>query len=366
MRIEASAVALSGNRTYLEKYERSESLRIWTGNQRPDSEDRGKKAAPSSGAGALRIDTVDLSAGARQAQAMSQPEGADETFLRLTENDKLKIRLIEKLIEGLTGKKVKIRLLEEFKISRKQCDDPANAVSGLEQPNTRLIDETQHGWGIEYDYHESRYEREATTFSAQGIIRTADGEEIAFSADISMTREFMMEQNLSIRAGDARKIDPLVLNFGGNAAQLTTTRFSFDIDSDGTDEQIPFVAPGGGFLSLDSNGDGVINNGSELFGPTTGNGFGELSVHDADANGWIDENDPVFSRLRVWSRDGNGNQSLAALGQYGIGAIYLGHVSTPFSITGADNQSLGSVSTSGIFLKESGTAGVVQQIDLTV
>ena len=123
-----------------------------------------------------------------------------------------------------------------------------------------------------------------------------------------MTRVYVEQTDISLRLGDAvkQKKDPLVINFNGSAAQLTSTKFSFDIDTDGTTENISFAAPGSGFLALDKNHDGKINDGSELFGPASGNGFKELAAYDQDGNQWIDENDAVFSRLKVWSKDGEG------------------------------------------------------------
>ena len=72
---------------------------------------------------------------------------------------------------------------------------------------------------------------------------------------------------------------------------MVNTNFSFDLDSDGVKEDIPMIRPGSGFLALDLNKDGIINNGNELFGPHTGDGFVELSSYDKDTNNWIDEND---------------------------------------------------------------------------
>ncbi|MEA3469756.1 MAG: hypothetical protein U9R57_16250 [Thermodesulfobacteriota bacterium] len=43
-----------------------------------------------------------------------------------------------------------------------------------------------------------------------------------------------------------------------------------------------------------------INNGAELFGPTTGHGFQERAQYELDFIGWIDENDSIFSSLRIW------------------------------------------------------------------
>ena len=178
-----------------------------------------------------------------------------------------------------------------------------------------------------------------------------------------MSRSFITEQSINIREGDTLK-DPLVINFDGKATELTQTKFSFDIDADGQTDQISFVGSGSGFLALDKNGDGIINNGSELFGTQSGNGFSDLAAYDQDGNNWIDENDSIYNNLRIWSKDAEGNNTLVALGQKGTGAIYLGNISTPFSIKGTENNLQGQVRASGIFINENGTVGTIQQVDL--
>lgn len=162
------------------------------------------------------------------------------------------------------------------------------------------------------------------------------------------------------------KTDPLVINFDGTAAELTQTKFSFDLDSDGTQESISFAGPGAGFLTLDLNQDGIINSGAELFGPASGNGFVELAGYDQDSNGWIDENDAIYQKLRIWTKDADGNNQLFALGKKGIGAIYLGNAPTQFAIKDAANNLQGQVKSTGLFIRENGTAGTVQQVDLAV
>ncbi len=166
--------------------------------------------------------------------------------------------------------------------------------------------------------------------------------------------------------GDAVKKDPLVINFGGTAAQLTDAKFSFDLNADGKAEQISFVGAGSGFLALDKNGDGKIGNGGELFGPASGNGFQELAAYDQDKNGWIDENDAVYQKLQVWIKDAKGNDTLGALAQKNVGALYLGNIGTPFDIKNSQNQLDGQIKSSGVYLKEDGGAGTMQQIDLTI
>ncbi len=222
------------------------------------------------------------------------------------------------------------------------------------------------GYGLEYDYSSYHFESEKSTFSAQGVINTADGKTIDFSVELSMSREYMERQHISIREGDAVVKDPLVINYSGNAAELTETKFAFDLDADGNKEQISFVSPGSGFLAADFNGDNKVNDGSELFGPQSGDGFAELAKHDDDGNGWIDEGDTIYNKLRIWSKDNEGNDQLLALGKAGIGAIYLGNLNTEFSLKGSENQLLGEVVSSSIYLSEDGQAGTVQQINLVV
>ncbi|NTV90709.1 MAG: hypothetical protein HGA22_10200, partial [Clostridiales bacterium] len=222
------------------------------------------------------------------------------------------------------------------------------------------------GWGLEYDYHASHYEAQTMAFSADGTVKTADGREINFSLDLNMSRSFASREDISIRAGDAVKVDPLVINFSNNAPSLTQEKYSFDIDNDGDSDQRSFVSGGSGFLALDSNNDGVINNGSELFGPQSGNGFSDLASYDSDGNNWIDENDAVFDKLRIWSKDSSGNDQLVALGAQGVGAIYLGNVASAFSLKDSSNSLQGDIARSGIYLNENGSAGTIQHIDLAV
>ena len=198
-------------------------------------------------------------------------------------------------------------------------------------------------------------------------MRTSDGQEIRFDLSLTMSRSFHVESDTSLRLGDARKKqDPLVINFGGTAAQLTSQRFKFDLNADGNAEDINFVTGGSGFLAIDRNGDGKINNGSELFGTASGNGFADLALLDTDRNGWIDENDPAYAQLRVWTKDASGNDHLATLKQADIGALALASIGTPFDLKNGSNDLQGQIRSSGIFLHESGQAGTIQQVDLTV
>lgn len=271
-----------------------------------------------------------------------------------------KLTLLRRLVENLTGKKIELAKASDFQTETDPVEMPATAATQSDSAERNAV-----GWGLEYHYQHSYHESERTQFSAQGHVLTADGKTIDIHVSLSMSRSFTSRESIDIRAGDALK-DPLVLNFSGTAAQLEATDLHFDLDLDGTADQLQFVSSGSGFLALDKNRDGQVNDGSELFGPSTGDGFGELAAYDNDGNSWIDENDAIYNQLRIWERNSEGNFSLLALSARGVGAIYLDRVDTPFAVKDEQNQLQGEIRSSGLFLQENGLAGTVQQLDLVV
>ncbi|WP_373001620.1 hypothetical protein [Sulfurimonas sp.] len=205
-----------------------------------------------------------------------------------------------------------------------------------------------------------RYEEhEKLDFSTMGHIKTDKGD-FDINLNFSMSRSFMIENRIDIYSS----FDPLVINLDGDIPNLSTDTFSFDLDNDGEKDQISSLGSGSGFLALDKNLDGVINQGSELFGTLTGNGFGELSEYDMDGNHWIDENDSIFDKLRIWFKNGDDNEKeLVGLGEVGIGAIFLDSAASEFTYKTNTNQTLGEMKSCGMFLNEDGTCGNISQID---
>ena len=338
MKIVDTDVAMASRHTLSVRQETSESLLSWRGNRRPAA--AGETAATPA---------PQISEPGRAAEAADARSAAD--------NDPF-ILLLRTMIEWFTGEPVTIFDASQI--------DPAAAASTPPAGAPARQAAAPAGFGIEYDYHALREEFERTDFSATGIVRTADGKEIAFRLDLTMARHYREETNISVRAGDARRKDPLVINFAGNAAQLSNQRFRFDLDADGRADDVPLLGGGSGYLSLDLNANGRIDSGAELFGPASGSGFAELAHYDEDGNGWIDETDAVFNRLRVWTPEATGAGALTTLAARGVGALYLGRVDTAFELRGAANEDLGAVRDTGIYLTESGAAGSLQEIDLSV
>ena len=255
--------------------------------------------------------------------------------------------LVDAIIAAIQGKKGSENLAAE------DCLPKNEAALPTEPENGRRFE-----WHCRLS--ESFHETEKTSICGSGVVCTQDGRQIDFNFAVDLSREFKSEK-IYEEAGSVVLKDPLVINFNGKSSELTSERLSFDLNADGQREDIPGLASGSGFLVFDRNGNGQADDGSELFGALSGQGFNDLAQFDQDKNGWIDESDDAFSKLGVWS-----GKALSSLKERGVGALYTGAVDAPFSLKTDDNQLLGQIRAAGIYLSEAGEVGHMQQIDLAV
>jgi len=264
--------------------------------------------------------------------------------------------LIARMLEFISGNKTsQITDLREVLAT----DDAGITGQGVHRPS-RVV---KMGWKSEFI--ETVREHEDTDFSSTGKIQTADGRMLDFRLDLAMCRDYECERKAT-DSGSVVLRDPLVINFDGKATELSGKRFEFDLDADGKTETLQGFNSGSAYLAIDSNADGRINDGNELFGTRSGNGFADLAKLDSDGNSWLDESDAAFDTLRVWQQDAAGKDTLSTLREKGVGALYLGSVETPFTLTDSENRMLAQIRSSGVYLREDGRAGSLQQVDLAV
>jgi len=198
-------------------------------------------------------------------------------------------------------------------------------------------------------------------FQSLGTVTTEDGREIEFLMELTIERRISGEQS-SLFMGNRDLIDPLVINLNGQSAQLSDSHFEFDLNSDGTLETLHQTAQGTGFIAFDKNKNGIIDNGKELFGPTSNHGFDELAKFDDDNNGWIDENDEIFSQLSFMDFDEQGIQRIQSIQDVGIGALSLHAVATPHDLYNSQGQYQGMLANTGMALTDDGKPLYLQEL----
>lgn len=273
----------------------------------------------------------------------------DDLF-HLSDADKEKIRLLEHFISAITGKKFKfqqiLKLDEDQKQKHNQIDNSGLSVS----------------FGGKFMTTHRVSEQETMRFESKGVVQTEDGQTIDFKVNLNMARSYQMTSTTTFEIGGSLQ-DPLVFNFDGKGIEFGEDSLQLDITLNGSIDTFRNLAYGSGFLALDHNGNGQIDDGSELFGPKTGSGFNELRAYDQDGNQWIDENDDIFDSLKIWSVKPDGSMTLIGLKETGVGAIYLGDVATTYHMK-EDGAELGRLKQSSVYLKENGGAGAIHEIDL--
>ncbi len=163
---------------------------------------------------------------------------------------------------------------------------------------------------------------------------TAPGQQdgtVASSQSLQIQIEFQFEYT-ETRAVGVKESDPIALDLDGDGIELTSHQFGaeFDITASGQAVTTAFVTGGDAFLAMDRNGNGVIDDGSELFGDQRGaaNGYAELMKLDSNKDGRIDRQDADFGRLLLFRDNGNAKTEkgeLMTLDQAGIAELGLGY-----------------------------------------
>lgn len=276
MSIQSSSFSLARSYQSMVRDQSSERLSTWSRVQ-PEAD---TKNAGSTSGNALARSPVSISAAARSALAAdfkAAGEAANKALQTISadqssaansinsafdsaESDPV-VGLIKSMVEMMTGEAIKLFSARDFGAGGGQSVPPqlappaqAGSADDPSSPQAPLA-----GSGFAYDYRSLYEEYQEVKFSAEGLIKTSDGQEISFKIDLSMSRYYSEETSMSVRSGDAVREEPLVLNFDGPAAQLSDRHFDFDLFGKGKKDSLPLLQGNRGFLAFDRSGSGKID-----------------------------------------------------------------------------------------------------------
>jgi hypothetical protein len=183
-------------------------------------------------------------------------------------------------------------------------------------------------------------------------------------------------------------LDPLVLDLNGDGVQLVDSinGVHFDFAGDQFAELTGWVSQNDGFLVIDKNGNGKIDNISEMFGnpiwdpkesiqtgSATIDGFAALAALDTNQDGKIDASDAQFAELQVW-QDLNQNGitdpgEFRTLAELEIISIDLQATDSDTGATGNETSDIGTatqvgnvVTATSTYTNADGSTGVIADV----
>ena len=159
----------------------------------------------------------------------------------------------------------------------------------------------------------------------------------------------------------------LDLNNNGYDFSTLAAGAIFDLDGDNTKDQVAWNSSNDGLLAYDANGNGVIDNGTELFTPwfnggEFANGSAALASLDGNGDGVIDAQDEAFAKLSIW-QDTNGDGvtdagELRGLADHGITSLSAGTNAVSGEIDGQ------AIVGEGTFTRADGSTGGYVEVEL--
>jgi serine-aspartate repeat-containing protein C/D/E len=154
-----------------------------------------------------------------------------------------------------------------------------------------------------------------------------------FKATVSVT----LESNENDLTQDAA-ITPIVIDLNGDGIKTIAradSQGTFDLLGTGSGINSGWLSGDDGFLVIDRNGNGSIDDISEMFGGSSkGDGFAKLASFDSNGDGVVDAKDADFAGLKIW-RDVNGNHQtddgeLMSLADAGLVGLSISYSELPF------------------------------------
>ena len=203
-----------------------------------------------------------------------------------------------------------------------------------------------------------RFDTDGNQFGLIGGLQNAGSSDLEFGPSTTgstyslffINNNYLMEiPGFSIRYKGAA--DPVIIDLLGDGLDASTA-VAFDLDHDGTPNNIAWPGAGDGLLVADLDGSGMIEDGSEVVSPALGGGnyadsLEALATFDSNGDGKVTAEDTGFQTLKVWSDTNSDGVSdageLHGLSDLGIVEIDLGTEDVDFDAGGQHAFAKGSV-----------------------
>lgn len=219
------------------------------------------------------------------------------------------------------------------------------------------------GWGSEDIHHFTI----TTTLDENGQVKLGFGTTLD---EATTSNESWGVDNITIYMDPSSYSPPLILDLNSNgmtSISLSESNTYFDYGADGLKEHTAWIEKGDALLVRDINNDGIINDGSELFGDHTkladgslaSDGYAALAGYDTNNDGVIDKNDTDFAQLKLW-QDTNLNGKtdageLVDLSVAGITSLSLNRADGSVYAQSTENGNIITNETSYASLSDTGT-----------
>ena len=300
-----------------------------------------------------------------------------------------KVKLIKLILDSYFGKDLTLseKQFDYNKVSE-QLSQTQQTLFFNQQSTEQLTLNTQNFALINIDGKQFNQQEQVsvTTLSTeqQQLNFTMQGEFILDNQTVNLSYQLNLSASYSsmskIETTAAALKDPLVIQFGTRSIGHITDYAQLDINSDSKQDDLPIFSGDVGYLVFDKNQNNRVDDGRELFGPRTNNGFDELAQLDSNNNGFFDSQDENYSQVYIWQpqhSENNSNtgsssesnkQNLVSLSQAGIKAISLNAIATQFNFRDQRQENNGEISaqlkqTSFAITDNNQTVGV-HQIDV--
>ncbi len=258
-----------------------------------------------------------------------QSDGGEKQKARL-------LVLVARVLELPTG-------APDAKVANLRVADATDLAPEYAQDCSRPVGERARSFGKALRVHARR------EFSSVGTIRTADGCCLDFALDLDRC-EGLARQTAVATIGAAPLRDPLLIEFGGDAEDLSAKRFEFDFDLDGKIDSLSGLRRLRGYLAIGRAGAVSHHCAGDGFRARVKDGHGRRDARQAAA--------PSFPGGQVVA-GGSGRS-----GQEGVDAVYQSFTETAFALTDAENRMLAQIRLNGLKRSESVGVKEPQRLDL--